>query len=103
MTTGIVTLRQTAENVVRRLQEAGFSTFWVGGCVRDLLLGRDPADYDIATSARPEQVESLFPQTIPVGRQFGVVVVLEDHYPIQVATFRARRVRAAEAGFHLDA
>ena len=89
MTTGIVTLRQTAENVARRLQAAGFSTFWVGGCVRDLLLGRDPADYDIATSARPEQVESLFPQTVPVGRQFGVVVVLEDHHPIQVATFRA--------------
>jgi len=84
-----MTLRQTAEKVVRRLQEAGYSTFWVGGCVRDLLLGRDPADYDIATAAKPEQVEALFPQTIPVGRQFGVVVVLEDNYQIQVATFRA--------------
>jgi poly(A) polymerase len=85
----MTTLRQTAEKVVRKLQEAGFSAFWVGGCVRDVLLGRDPVDYDIATAARPEQVESLFQQTIPVGKQFGVVVVLEDNYPIQVATFRA--------------
>jgi len=85
----MTTLRQTAEKVVRRLQETGYSAFWVGGCVRDVLLGRDPADYDIATAATPAQVESLFPQTVSVGRQFGVVVVVEDHYSIQVATFRA--------------
>ena len=85
----MTTLRQTAEKVVHRLQEAGYSAFWVGGCVRDVLLGQDPADYDIATAATPAQVESLFPQTVSVGRQFGVVVVVEDHYSIQVATFRA--------------
>jgi poly(A) polymerase len=83
------TARDRAERVARVLQEAGFSAFWVGGCVRDFLLGRAPADYDIATSAKPEEVEALFTKTVPVGRQFGVVVVVEDGEPIQVATFRA--------------
>jgi poly(A) polymerase len=75
--------------IVRRLQGAGFSAFWVGGCVRDFLLGRAPGDYDIVTSALPEQIEALFRRTIPVGRKFGVMVVLEDGLPFQVATFRA--------------
>jgi tRNA nucleotidyltransferase/poly(A) polymerase len=61
----------------------------VGGCVRDFLLGRDPQDYDIATSARPEQVEKLFKRTVAVGKKFGVMVVLEDGHQFQVATFRA--------------
>ena len=62
-------LRDTALDVVRRLQRAGFPAFWVGGCVRDFLLGREPGDYDIATSARPEQIERHFKRTIPVGRR----------------------------------
>jgi poly(A) polymerase len=61
----------------------------VGGCVRDFLLGRDPQDFDIATDAKPEQVEKLFKKTIPVGRKFGVVIVVENHHQFQVATFRA--------------
>jgi len=80
---------ETALGIVRRLQGAGFSAFWVGGCVRDVLLGREPGDYDIVTSARPEQVEQVFERTIPVGRKFGVMVVLEDRRQFQVATFRA--------------
>ena len=71
------------------MQTAGFSAFWVGGCVRDFLLGREPQDYDIATSARPEQVEKLFQHTVPVGKKFGVMIVLEDGHQFQVATFRA--------------
>jgi poly(A) polymerase len=82
-------LRATAVEVVRHLQSAGFSAFWVGGCVRDFLLGREPQDYDIATSARPEQVEKLFKHTIAVGRKFGVMVVLEGRHQFQVATYRA--------------
>jgi poly(A) polymerase len=82
-------LRDTAMEIVRRLQEAGHTAFWVGGCVRDVLLGREPEDYDVATSARPEQVEQLFKRTVAVGRKFGVLVVLESGHPIQVATFRA--------------
>jgi len=79
----------TALIIVRRLQRAGFLAFWVGGCVRDFLLGREPVDYDIATSALPEQVEQLFKRTIAVGRKFGVMVVIEDGRQFQVATFRA--------------
>jgi poly(A) polymerase len=78
-----------AADIVRRLHRAGFSAFWVGGCVRDFLLGREPGDYDIATSALPEQIEKLFKRTIAVGRKFGVMVVVENGQPFQVATFRA--------------
>jgi tRNA nucleotidyltransferase/poly(A) polymerase len=82
-------LRETATEIVRRLQDAGFAAFWVGGCVRDFLLGREPVDYDIVTSALPEQVEKLFRRTIAVGRKFGVMVVVEGGAEFQVATFRA--------------
>jgi poly(A) polymerase len=80
---------ETALAIVRRLQEAGFPAFWVGGCVRDFLLGRTPGDYDIVTAALPEQIEALFRRTLPVGRKFGVMVVVEHRQPFQVATFRA--------------
>jgi len=82
-------MRATATEIVRRLRDAHFEAFWVGGCVRDFLLGREPTDYDIATNARPEQIEKLFPKTIAVGRQFGVMVVVENEDQFQVATFRA--------------
>jgi len=75
--------------IVRRLQAARFSAFWVGGCVRDFLLGRPPGDYDIVTSALPGQIEALFRRTISVGRKFGVMVVVEQCHQFQVATFRA--------------
>ncbi|MDB6063843.1 MAG: poly(A) polymerase [Pedosphaera sp.] len=84
-----MSLRDTATDIARRLQAAGFSAYWVGGCVRDYLLARDPQDYDIATSAVPDQIEAIFQRTIPVGRQFGVIIVLEDGHEFQVATFRA--------------
>ena len=84
-----MSLRDTATEIVRRLQTAGHSAYWVGGCVRDSLLDRDPQDYDVATSAIPDQIESLFDRTIPVGRKFGVIIVLEDGHEFQVATFRA--------------
>jgi poly(A) polymerase len=82
-------IASVARELVRRLQTAGFSAFWVGGCVRDFLLGREPKDYDIATDARPAAVEKLFSHTIPVGKQFGVVVVIEQGIQFQIATFRA--------------
>src|ERR1035438_2281588 len=81
--------RETAVEIVRRLNAAGFQAFWVGGCVRDFLLGREPQDFDIATDARPEQIEKLFQKTIPVGKKFGVVIVVENKQQFQVATFRA--------------
>ena len=79
----------TALAIVRGLQNAGFPAFWVGGCVRDVLLGRAPGDYDIVTAALPVQIERLFKRTLPVGRKFGVIVVLEHGHSFQVATFRA--------------
>src|SRR5215469_16820297 len=78
-----------AKKIVARLQKAGFAAFWVGGCVRDYLLGREPWDIDIATSARPEQIEVLFKRTIPVGKKFGVIIVVENEQDFQVATFRS--------------
>ncbi|MDR3378016.1 MAG: CCA tRNA nucleotidyltransferase [Verrucomicrobiae bacterium] len=83
------TPKTVAKHVVERLQAAGFAAFWVGGCVRDFLLGREPGDFDIATDAKPEQVEQLFRKTIPVGRKFGVVIVVEGGHQFQVAMFRA--------------
>jgi poly(A) polymerase len=84
-----LSLPETAKQVVKRLQKAGFAAFWVGGCVRDFLLGREPQDFDIATDARPGQVEKLFPKTIPVGKKFGVIIVVAGGQQFQVATFRA--------------
>lgn len=81
-------LREGAVEVVRRLRAAGHPAYFAGGCVRDRLLGRPIADYDIATGARPDDVERLFERTVPVGRSFGVVVVLLGDRSYQVATFR---------------
>jgi poly(A) polymerase len=82
-------LKAQATKIVQQLQAAGFAAFWVGGCVRDFLLGREPQDFDIATDAKPEQVEKLFKRTVAVGRKFGVMVVVEGGHQFQVATFRA--------------
>src|SRR5215469_17494154 len=81
--------KTTAKDIVARLQSAGYSAFWVGGCVRDFFLGRESQDIDIATNARPEEVEMLFKRTIAVGKKFGVMVVVEDGHQFQVATFRS--------------
>ena len=83
--------RAFATDVVARLQEAGFRSLWAGGCVRDLILGLEPNDFDVATSATPERVMGLFRRTVPVGVSFGVVRVLGpgDVGEVEVATFRS--------------
>jgi len=81
-------IRQGALAVVRRLRTAGHEAFWVGGCVRDLIRGVMPKDFDIVTSARPEAVMALFARTVPVGARFGVVIVIEGGVPYEVAAFR---------------
>ena len=81
--------RALAAGIVRRLRAAGHEAYFAGGCVRDQLLGREPLDYDVATSAPPEAVQGLFPRTVAVGAQFGVILVLERGVPFEVATFRA--------------
>jgi poly(A) polymerase len=80
--------RAAATRVVGRLRAAGHQALLAGGCVRDLLLGHEPADYDVATSAPASEVQRIFPRTVPVGVQFGVVLVLEEGEEFQVATFR---------------
>lgn len=78
-----------ASKIVERLRAGGFETYLAGGSVRDMLLGREPADYDIATAARPEQVQALFERTVGVGAAFGVVRVIAPDGEYEVATFRA--------------
>jgi poly(A) polymerase len=88
-------LRDFAISIVQNLQEAGYQAYFVGGCVRDMILHRDPADYDVATDATPDQVMRIFPETYAVGAKFGVVLVpsscsgSNENEVIEVATFRS--------------
>jgi putative nucleotidyltransferase with HDIG domain len=86
---GETTARELAFRIIRRLKDAGHQAYLVGGCVRDLLLGREPQDYDVSTGARPDQVVCLFPQAQLVGAHFGVVLVRTDSAEVEVATFRS--------------
>jgi len=78
-----------AASIVRRLREAGHVAYYAGGCVRDMLRGVPAKDYDIATSARPENVQRIFPRTVAVGAHFGVICVIEEGMQFEVATFRS--------------
>jgi poly(A) polymerase len=88
-------LKDVAISIVRSLQEAGYQAYFVGGCVRDMILGREPADYDVATDATPDQVMQIFPETYAVGAKFGVVLVpapshnANENEVVEVATFRS--------------
>jgi len=90
-------LKEFAISIVRTLREKGYQAYLVGGCVRDLLLGREPADYDVATDATPDQVMRIFPETYAVGAQFGVLLVPvgrslsagREGKTAEVATFRS--------------
>ncbi len=93
-------LRRDAERIVETLRAAGHEAYFAGGCVRDMVMGVAPHDYDIATSARPEEVVRLFPGSLTVGAQFGVVVVLAGSGDFEVATFRADA--ASSDGRHPD-
>ena len=78
-----------AQDAIRKLQQAGFKAFVVGGAVRDLLLGIAPKDFDLATDATPEQVKPLFRRAFIIGRRFRLVNVLAGAETIEVSTFRA--------------
>jgi len=79
---------RVASEIVTRLRQGGFETYLAGGGVRDMLLGRDPADYDIATAAAPDDVRAVFPRTVEVGAAFGVIRVVAEDGTYEVATFR---------------
>jgi len=86
--------RALADQICRTLRGAGHQAYLVGGCVRDILLGRSATDYDVATDATPDRVQQLFPLSLAVGAQFGVIIVTEDSRTgepaqVEVATFRS--------------
>ena len=84
-----MTPREIANSICDTLRRNGYQALLVGGCVRDLLLGRVPADYDVTTDATPEQVLTLFPESVAVGAQFGVILIPHDGTKVEVATFRS--------------
>jgi tRNA nucleotidyltransferase/poly(A) polymerase len=81
--------RELADSICAALRRNGYQALLAGGCVRDLLLGRSPVDYDVATDALPDQVMTLFPDGVAVGAQFGVVFIPGDGFKVEVATFRS--------------
>jgi poly(A) polymerase len=80
--------KDKAIGIIERLRDQGYEGYLAGGCVRDMLIGKTPQDYDITTNATPDDIVKLFPKTIPVGAQFGVVLVMIESQPFEVATFR---------------
>jgi len=82
-------MEKTARKVIARLREHGHIAYFAGGCVRDMVRGLMPKDYDIVTDARPDTVQKLFPRTVAVGAHFGVIIVLENGFQFEVATFRS--------------
>ncbi len=82
-------MKPTSVRIIEKLKKAGYDAYWAGGCVRDILLGHKPKDYDIVTSAKPDEVEKLLDNTKPVGKEFGVILVIEAGHAFEVATFRA--------------
>lgn len=82
-------MENTARNIVRQLRDAGHVAYYAGGSVRDLVRGQTPKDIDVATDARPEAVQAMFSKTYAVGAHFGVIVVLENGFQFEVATFRS--------------
>jgi len=86
--------KSLSKQICATLRAKGFQAYLVGGCVRDILLGREPADYDVSTDATPDVVQQIFPRSLAVGAQFGVIIVLADSAPdspaqVEVATFRS--------------
>jgi poly(A) polymerase len=81
--------RELAERICRVLREAGHQAYFVGGCVRDVVMRREPEDYDVATDAHPDRVLQLFPKSVGVGAQFGVILVGDGAAQVEVATFRS--------------
>jgi len=82
-------MEKTAIQIVKKLKKAGFEAYFAGGSVRDMLMEKEPVDYDIATSATPDEIEKMMPKTIPIGKQFGVILAEVGGHHFEVATFRS--------------
>ncbi len=75
--------------IIQKLKNAGHEAYWAGGCVRDMLLGIKPKDFDIVTSATPDEIEKILKKTFPVGKNFGIIMAIENGHHFEVATFRS--------------
>ena len=87
----VIPVPEYVRRVLRSLEEAGWESYAVGGCVRDALLGREPHDWDVTTAARPEAVKAAFPgeRVLDTGLKHGTVTLLTDGGPVEITTFRA--------------
>lgn len=81
-------MKVSSIQIIQTLKDQGFNALWAGGCVRDILLGIKPKDFDIVTDARPEQVENIFDKTIPIGKHFGIIMLDFQGHHFEIATFR---------------
>lgn len=84
-------MKEISLSIIRKLQKNGYQAYWVGGCVRDILMGKTPNDYDIVTSARPEEIERLLNEfnIIKVGKKFGIILAEKNKKHFEIATFRS--------------
>lgn len=82
-------MKSTSLEIIEILKKAGYEAYWAGGCVRDMLLGIAPKDFDIVTSAKPDEIEDLLEHTIPIGKKFGVILTVRNGHNFEIATFRS--------------
>jgi len=82
-------MQPTSIEIIKKLKAAGHEAYWAGGCVRDMLLGVKPKDFDIVTGAKPDEIEKILEHTIPIGKQFGVILTIANGHHFEVATFRS--------------
>ncbi len=82
-------MKSTSIEIIEILRDAGHKAYWAGGCVRDMLLGIEPKDFDIVTSAKPDEIEKLLEHTIPIGKEFGVILAIKNGHHFEIATFRS--------------
>ncbi|MFH1534334.1 MAG: CCA tRNA nucleotidyltransferase [Nitrospirota bacterium] len=84
-----IQVKATSIQIIEILKKAGHESYWAGGCVRDMLLGIEPKDFDIVTSAKPDEIEDLLEHTIPIGKKFGVILAIVNEHHFEIATFRS--------------
>ncbi len=82
-------MKATSIQIIEILKKAGHEAYWAGGCVRDMLIGIEPKDFDIVTSAKPDEIEDLLEHTIPIGKKFGVILAIQNGHNFEIATFRS--------------
>jgi len=82
-------MKITSIEIIQRLRSHGHEAYWAGGCVRDMIFGITPKDFDIVTSAKPEEIEDIIDHTIPIGKKFGVILAIENSHHFEIATFRS--------------